>query len=456
MPDFWQLLFQAGAGGAAAAALIAAFRAALGERARERERLARIEAEKAIAIAEANARIARVPEHLNLHYAPHTRTASAVAAHDLPAPASAAEQVLDLPGLVDLGDRLSDVPVSHLAYGVLPGGDLLTLPMAAGFHSLFHGDTRSGKSNSIDGLLVQLHHKADRYPMRIIAGDFKRELAATWQRSHLISSIETDPESIADLIDELVHGDDGILARYDLFGRVANDHNAVVRNIGDYRKATGHTPGLSFLVIDELNAVLEAVARKSKLQSSLKQALQTGAGAGVFILGGAQYLTSQTFGREGSRQFVTRAHFGRADSTAIRMMFGAGIDDQARALLTGQPGRGLIRTVQQTDPTPFQALRCSDDDILNVLQLTDNHPKVCLEPETVKQPVSVHERPETSFTPAPELAQIVQRLREKGLGKTAVIESVWGAKPGGTTAYKEASAMYDTLINQDKVKAVGQ
>jgi DNA segregation ATPase FtsK/SpoIIIE-like protein len=399
-------------------------------------------------MADANNRHPHVPHSLS--YTQHASKHEAASV--LPGDVASEPDTPVLPTLASLSDTVDQVPVSHLAYGVLPGGGLLTLPMAAGFHSLFHGDTRSGKSNSIDSLLVQLHHKANHYPLRIQAGDFKRELAATWQRSPLIESIETDPQAIAELIDDLVNGHDGILARYDLFGRVAEQHNAVVRNIIDYRKTTGHAPRLVFLVVDELNAVLEAAGKKSNLESSLKQALQTGAGAGVYILGGAQYLTSRLFGREGSRQFVTRAHFGRADAPALRMMFGQSIDDQAKALLTGEPGRGLIRTVRQPDPTPFQALHCSDTDILDVLALTDTAPtmaRLVPEPETLKQPVSAPETDETSFTHTPELAHIVHRLRETGTGKKEIIRLVWNAKPGASAAYKSASAAYDQIINKE-------
>jgi DNA segregation ATPase FtsK/SpoIIIE-like protein len=324
--------------------------------------------------------------------------------------------------------------------------------MAAGFHSLGHGDTRTGKTNWIDGLIVQLHHKASSFPVRILAGDFKRELAATWQRSRLIEGIETDPQAIAEIIDEMVHGADGILERYDLFGHAADERNTIIRNLGDYRRATGDTSmGVTFLVVDELNAVLEAADKKSSLSSSLKQALQTGAGAGVYILGGAQYLTSKVFGREGSKQFVTRAHFGRADGHAIRMMFGQAIDDQARELLTGQPGRGLIRTVQQQQATAFQALRCTDEDILGVLNLTKD-----ITPAA--GPVAPNEAPRTASAPrAPacdnglfsvDFAEQVRRCKEKGMSKTATIELLTGIRRGGgSERYKAASAAYNAALN---------
>jgi DNA segregation ATPase FtsK/SpoIIIE-like protein len=337
--------------------------------------------------------------------------------------------------------------------------------MAAGFHSLGHGDTRTGKTNWIDGLLVQLHHKASYFPVRILAGDFKRELAATWQRSRLIDSVETDPAAIAEIIDEIVNGADGILERYDLFGRAADERGAIIRSLGDYRKTTGDTSmGVTFLVVDELNAVLEAAGKKSRLSSSLKQALQTGAGAGVFILGGAQYLTAALFGRDGSKQFVTRAHFGREDGHALRMMFGQAIDDQARELLTGQPGRGLIRTVQQQQALPFQALRCTDDDILGVLQLTDDAPTM---ERATPAPAAPDQEPRTASAPrAPacdnglfsvDFAEQVRRCKQQGMSKTATITLLTGIKRGGgSERYKAASAAYDQAIKDEQAKVVGE
>lgn len=84
------------------------------------------------------------------------------------------EEPLTLPDEVALADVLDNLSAPQLAYGVLPGGDLLRLLIAAGYHALGHGDTRTGKTNWIDGLICQIHHKARHYKLEVVAGDFKR------------------------------------------------------------------------------------------------------------------------------------------------------------------------------------------------------------------------------------------------------------------------------------------
>lgn len=377
----------------------------------------------------------------------------------------------------------------RLVYGVLPGGQTLTLPLAAGYHMLAHGDTRSGKTNWIDGMIVQLHHQAEHYDLDIIAGDFKRELAATWRRSPLLSTVETDPQAIAEQLEHIVHGKDGILQRYSAFEALGTEHNRIVRNMGDYVKVTGERPRLRFVIIDEINALLEACSKSTRLAPVLKQVLQTGAGAGVYILGGAQYLSAQVFGRDGSKQFVTRAHFGAYDQNAVKVMFSNQLQLETRELITGQPGRGLIRTVGQSQPQAFQALRCEEADILEAIDIVRGRRSpgeaaiIDIDPtpprassggsvttstssesavqagsdgsetssetpsaELLNFASSASESPELTINPVQQVAEIVQRLRAEGRGKNAIIELVWGAKPGGSKAYREASNAYDRIV----------
>lgn len=359
---------------------------------------------------------------------------------------------LTLPDNVLLASILPTIGKGQLAYGMLSDDKPLILPMAAGYHILSHGDTRSGKTNLLDGLLVQLHYQAQHYPLRIIGGDFKRELAATWSRSSLIEAIETDPTTIAEMIEAITHGPDGILARYAQFEQLGAAQNRIIRNMGDFVKVTGTPLPLTFMVIDELNAVLEAADRKSNLSGALKIALQTGAGAGVYIAGGAQYLNSQTFGRDGSKQFVTRCHFGAFDPTAIRLMFGEKLPPEVRSLLTGQAGRGLIRTAGQMQPAPFQALHCAEDDILGAIRLLTasqpTMPRIEQQPATQQQPSKAAATATTGCQQPPDLAKIVARLRSQNMGKTKIIELVWGVKAGSNERYKVASAAYDQIVRE--------
>ncbi|PLS77450.1 MAG: hypothetical protein CYG59_23730 [Chloroflexi bacterium] len=271
-----------------------------------------------------------------------------------------------LPSIVELADVLPTVRGGHLAFGMLPNGELLQLPFGKAYHFLCAGDTRSGKTVQLDSLIVQLHHMAQRLPISLYGGDFKRELAATWHASPLFSTIETQPGAIADMLVDLVEGPDGIHRRYDTFKHEGQQRGRIIRNVGDWRTITGELPKLSIVVLDEINAVLEAAKRSDRVAESLKVLLQTGAGAGVYVLGGAQYLSSAVFSRDGSKQFVSRCLFGAYDDTAARMMFGS-VDSAIRSQIDGTPGRGLIRTVSQSQPQPFQALHAGEQDILDAI-----------------------------------------------------------------------------------------
>ncbi len=271
-----------------------------------------------------------------------------------------------LPSIVELADVLPRVRGGHLAFGMLPNGELLQLPFGRAYHFLGAGDTRTGKTVMLDSLIVQLHHMAQRLPLSLYGGDFKRELAATWHASPLFSTIETQPGAIADMLVDLVEGPDGVHRRYDRFKVEGQQRGRIIRNVGDWRTITGELPRLSIVVLDEINAVLEAAKRSDRVAESLKVLLQTGAGAGVYVLGGAQYLSSAVFSRDGSKQFVSRCLFGAYDDTAARMMFGT-VDSAVRSQIDGTPGRGLIRTVSQAQPQPFQALHAGEQDILDAI-----------------------------------------------------------------------------------------
>ncbi len=282
------------------------------------------------------------------------------------APLIAASDMPALPSIVELSDVLPTVRGGHLAFGMLPNGELLQLPFGRAYHFLGAGDTRTGKTVMLDSLIVQLHHMAQRLPLSLYGGDFKRELAATWHGSPLFSTIETQPSAIADMLVDLVEGPDGVHRRYDRFKHEGQQRGRIIRNVGDWRSITGELPRLSIVVLDEINAVLEAAKRSDRVAESLKVLLQTGAGAGVYVLGGAQYLSSAVFSRDGSKQFVSRCLFGTYDDTAARMMFGS-VDSAVRSQIDGTPGRGLIRTVSQSQPQPFQALHTGEQDILDAI-----------------------------------------------------------------------------------------
>ncbi len=158
------------------------------------------------------------------------------------------------------------------------------------------------------------------------------------------------------MLEELVHGTDGIRDRYQRFEQAGTKTNRVIRSIDDYCSITGEQLPRAVVFIDEMNALLEAARKQPTLESALKQALQMGAGAGYYLMGGAQRLNAAVLGTDGRDQFVTRAHFGAYDPTVISMLFGKVNHAELQPSLDGTAGRGLIATTRAPHPQPYQAL----------------------------------------------------------------------------------------------------
>lgn len=274
-----------------------------------------------------------------------------------------------LPEVVRWQDVAGQVRPGYFAYGLLADGQVLQRPITTAYHTLFHGETRSGKTTGIHSLLVQAHHLARRHPTQLYMIDVKRELGAVWGRSPLLQTgVQHDASAAADLITELVHGDGGVLARYRLFEEIGQSRNAVCTNVRDYERLTNERPPLVFVVADELNALLELARGGTQFHQALTILLQTGAAAGFYVIAGAQYLSAKVFGRDATQQFVSRAHFGAYDATALRMLF-----NQAPAALPTTlipPGRGYIRVQGQPAPLPFQGVYCDEATILDAQRVT--------------------------------------------------------------------------------------
>ena len=357
--------------------------------------------------------------------APHVFSPNTTNAYDAPAalppavittPAEAEERQPALPETIELASIMHERQPGTLIYGQALGGAMVALPYSRAYHALAGGDTRSGKSNLLDAVVCQLHHDAasGAQPLCLLIGDFKREMFATWARSPLPTAIESNPLKIARMLVQLTYGNDGIHQRYEQFKKVGEARGRIIRNLNDYAAVTGERPLLTFVVVDELNALLTAANEDERLTNALKIVLQLGAGAGIYVLGGAQYLNARTLGRDASKQFSTRALFGAYDATAAGVMFGATkLPPEHKALLTGQGGRGLIRTVGQSQPLPFQSLHCTEADILAAIRtygasatrpastLTDDAPAVVLDRGQVEASRSASEVGETAHAAAP-------------------------------------------------------
>jgi hypothetical protein len=240
---------------------------------------------------------------------------------------------------------------------------------------LFHGETRSGKTNAINGLITQLHEQAAQgMPLRLYAGDLKGEINRVWSTSPLFpEGVATTPNEIAETIAELVHDRTmGLQARSRLFDQAAMQDGKlkhVITNIEDYERVTKQPLERVFIVVDEINALMLEASKSNRLKESMMQLLQMGAGSGFYLLAGAQHLTAATLGTEGKYNFTTRAHFGDFNTTAITMLFGKVNADALKPHMTGAKGRGVIKTVGRSDPYVFQSLYCEHADILKAIEL---------------------------------------------------------------------------------------
>jgi hypothetical protein len=416
-------------------------------------------------------------------YAPPT--VAALITRDEPVAAQIIEQPV-LPEMLQWRDVADRAKPGHFVYGVIADGTFITKRITSAYHTLLHGETRSGKTTAIHSLLVQAHHLAHHAQVKCYLSDIKRELGSAWGRSPLLAApVQNDAQGAGELITELVNGKDGILARYAEFERLGHEQGVICPNIIDYERYTKQRPPLCFVVLDELNSTLELARKGDELQRSLTILLQTGAAAGYYVIAGSQYMSSKVIGRDSSQQFVSRAHFGSPDPTALRMLFGQAPQHVNDSQVV--PGRGFIRVQGQPTAVPFQGVYCDEATILGVQQSLrrastptpisfDDYHRRAVSPaekaveaaekivENFPVSTSTSTTPETvstafpsdfsTFPPGsqkteidPEKADRVASLLAEKNGKIKkgdIIAEVWGVTSG--RKYQAASTEYETIM----------
>jgi hypothetical protein len=450
------------------------------EKAQAQERaevaVAQLKAQAMMAEAQARVEVARLQ-----HQALPTPSAPVLLSPPVEAPQTV--EVAPLPEIVHWRNIAEQVRPGYFAYGVLADGQLVQKPITTAYHTLLHGETRSGKTTSIHNLVVQAHVLAHHTDVRFYMTDVKRELGAAWGRSPLLAApVQNDATGAGELITELVQGQDGVLSRYSQFEALAHERNVICANIREYERHTGERPPLVFVVIDELNALLELAKKGDELQRALTILLQTGAAAGFYVIAGAQYLNAKVFGRDATQQFVSRAHFGTYDPTALRMLF-----NQAPQQMVGEaipPGRGFIRVQGQPAVLPFQGVYCDEATILEVQQrlrlrqkfgqneaqpsakflqnralspgeraaermrgAAENGRKFSAPSARVEIPSTALQSDFSTSAPIeidPEKAAKVADLLSENRRKGEIIAEVWGVTGG--RRYQAASAEYDVIL----------
>lgn len=403
------------------------------------------------------AAIAPVPTsyapHYSTSYAPHTANTHAGGSAQLTVSDAAAsleaETVLTLPDSVLLADYIAQIKPHCLAFGIDTNGRLLQAPLSQSYHLLSSGRTRSGKSNSLNLILAQLHYQQRHHGLQasISVLDYKRELSAIWSRSSLVELATTEPVDMVDLLRDMVHGSDGLLARQDLFAREGARLGRVFGNLVAYEAGTGQRLKRHFIAIDELNAVLIAADDKS-LADELAKLLYLGAGAGFFIIGGAHQLDASTFKRAAKEQFSSRMQFGAFDQSTVNLMYGSiRIDEPEVQLLDGRSGRGLIQLVAQNRPTPFQALEVTEGDLLPFIDQKPDSAQQKVIHQLADDAATIINAPSQGDAPIHDaVRRAIWRKKKAKVNKAETIWQLWTVRKGAGDTYQQASALYDRVI----------
>lgn len=284
-----------------------------------------------------------------------------------------------LPSNISLRTIMGRIPRDHLAYGILTDGEILAQNIFQPRHDLAVGDNGSGKTEHFHMKLAQLHYLvAQGHKIQLFATDYKRELRGVWGRSPLLAGrVGIDTNDAIEILNHFVNGPDGIKERMDLFERTGVAHNRIIRNAEEYYQVTGERLAIKIFALDEINTLLRDAAGKSKdgrergalVESLLKDVLQLGRASWHALHAGAQYITAEVFDREGTKQFINRVVFGTWDTIAINMMFaGLEIVPSVKGLVTGQPGRGIIKSVNHSAPVAIQSFRCDEATILDAIE----------------------------------------------------------------------------------------
>ncbi len=162
------------------------------------------------------------------------------------------------------------------------GQDIAGKPVVASLERLLHvlvaGATGSGKSITINAMLISLLYRSRHDQVRLVLIDPKMvELAVYNGIPHLLAPVVTDPRKAAATLRAVVKE---MVNRYGLFTQ------AGVRNISGYNAlaAERHEPGLPFVVvvIDEL-ADLMLVAR-ADVEDSIQRLTQMARAAGIHLV----------------------------------------------------------------------------------------------------------------------------------------------------------------------------
>ncbi len=218
-------------------------------------------------------------------------------------------------------------------YGKSVTADLAKMP-----HLLVAGATGSGKSVSINAMVVSILYKATPFDVKMLMIDPKLlELSAYEEIPHLISPVITNPKEAAEALKKMVLE---MERRYKVLAERA------ARNIERYNSQVGDEERMPYIVIiiDELADLMFAMA--SEVEDSIARLAQMGRAAGMHLILATQRPSVDVITGIIKANFPTRISFqvsSKVDSRTILDSHGAEQLLGKGDMLIMFPGARIIR-----------------------------------------------------------------------------------------------------------------
>jgi len=388
----------------------------------------------------------------------HTTALAAASPRALPAPPSApavisSEAAPALPALPDRLDLLAALRTFTPTPERLLMGQGASGPVYRSLEQLLHvgvlGSSGSGKSTSQLALACQLA-MIDGATMAVLDPE-----AATFQ------ALRTSPRLYLPFPEDGAACVDNLQA---LQGEL-NERRALLSHAGawDWQELNREHGGMMapiFGFIDEL----PTLTSYQDTEPLLLDLARRGRKCGMYLMVASQSLKREDVGSTTIRQQFATKLLLRTGEAAQGRALGLEANWCKQATAFNEPGLAVyspsdgqpevIRVPYVGKAAAAHILRGATVPTPAVARPVTSGRMLASEPEPeprelLNQQFTVCESHEPEFkhvANVPEIAGIVQRLKAEGRGKNAIIETVWGAKPGGTRAYREASEQYRQLV----------
>jgi S-DNA-T family DNA segregation ATPase FtsK/SpoIIIE len=229
---------------------------------------------------------------------------------------------------------------SRLTLGL--GKDIYGRPIIADLskmpHLLVAGATGSGKSVSINSMVMSLLYKATPAEVKMLMIDPKLlELSVYEEIPHLISPVITNPKEVAEALRKIVHE---MERRYRVLAEKA------ARNIETYNSQVGDEEQMPYIVvfIDELADLMFTVA--NEMEDSIARLAQMGRASGIHLILATQRPSVDVITGIIKANFPTRISFqvsSKVDSRTILDTHGAEQLLGKGDMLLMFPGARIIR-----------------------------------------------------------------------------------------------------------------